>query len=500
MLKLPVLALMSVTLSGQVLTSQYDNARTGTNSHETRLTPANVDPRQFGKIFPLQVDGDVYAQPLYVPSVPIPGKGTRNVIYVATEHDSVYAFDAEGREAEPLWKVNFTGSGISTVPARDANCPFIQPEVGITPTPVIDLKSGTLYVLARTKESQGMLKAPRYTQRLHALAITTGVEKFGGPVEIATAGFDPLRELPRAALLLANDQVYMTWASSCDVGPYHGWVMVYDAHTLHQTAVLNTSPGDRQSGIWQGDMGPAADEAGAVYVATGNGKFDVTSGGRDYGDSLMKLWLEGRTLAVHDYFTPFDQTWLDQRDLDLGSGGPTLIPPHFIAIGGKAGILYLLDRDRLRIDRPGSERKELQSIRSGGGIYEAAAYWNSHLYLTSGDYLSDIPLREGRFSEQPVARATGKFANQAGSPAISANGTVSGIVWGIETKAWNGEDRPAILHAWEAANVAHELYNSEMNATRDRAGLTLRFTIPTVANGRVYIGTKGEIDVYGLLH
>lgn len=183
------------------------------------------------------------------------------------------------------------------------------------------MKSGTLYVLARTKESQGILKTSRYSQRLHALAITTGAEKFGGPVEIAAAGFDPLRELPRAALLLANDQVYMTWASSCDVGPYDGWVMAYDAHTLRQTAVLNTSPGDRQSGIWQADMGPDADEAGAVYVATGNGKFDATTGGRDYGDSLLKLGLEGRTFAVRDYFTPFDQTWLDRQDLDFGSGG-----------------------------------------------------------------------------------------------------------------------------------------------------------------------------------
>lgn len=492
--------LVLFTLVLQVLTSQYDNARSGANTSETTLTPANVNSRQFGKIFSLHVDGDVYAQPLYVPNLSIPGKETHNVLYVATEHDSVYAFDADGREAEPLWHVNFlkSGTGVSTVPARDANCPFISPEIGITPTPVIDGKTGTLYVLARTKESAGLLKEPRYAHRLHALAITTGAEKFGGPVEINAAAFDGLRENPRAALLLANDQIYLTWASACDVGPYHGWVMAYDAHTLRQTAVLNTSPDDRQSGIWQSDMGPAADEAGAVYVATGNGKFDVTAGGRDYGDSLLKLGIQGRGIAVRDYFTPFNEKRLTDEDLDLGSGGPTLVPPHFVVIGGKDGVLYLLDRDRMRVDRPGSERKELQSVRPGGGIYAAAAYWNGHLYvLGRTDYLSDIPLRNGQFSERPVARGTGRF--ESATPVISANVTANGIVWLIENKAWNGEDKPAVLHAYDAANVAREIYNSEENSARDRAGLTLRFTVPTVANGRVYVDAKGEVDVYGLL-
>ena len=195
----------------QILTAQYDNARTGATLHETILTPANVNPQQFGKIFSLAVDGDVYAQPLFVPAVEIPGKGTHDVIFVATEHDSVYAFDAAGQPSTPLWKVNFLGSGVDTVPARNVACPFIQPEIGITPTPVIDLPSGTLYVLARTKESQGLLSSDRYVQKLHALAITTGAEKFGGPVEIMAPGFDPLRELPRAALLLSGGNLYLTW-------------------------------------------------------------------------------------------------------------------------------------------------------------------------------------------------------------------------------------------------------------------------------------------------
>lgn len=218
------IALLAAALPGQVLTSQYDNARSGANVHETTLTPTNVNVRQFGKVFTLHVDGDVYAQPLYVRNLAIPGKGTHNVLFVATERDSFYAFDADGRQTDPLWHTSFLKSGVSTVPASDANCPFIDPEIGITPTPAIDLKTGTIYVLARTKESHGLFSSS-YAHRLHALAITTGVEKFGGPVEISAEGFDGLRENPRAALLLANDQVYLTWASACDVGPYHGWLM-----------------------------------------------------------------------------------------------------------------------------------------------------------------------------------------------------------------------------------------------------------------------------------
>ena len=238
----------------QVLTSQYDNSRTGSNQRETMLTPRNVNANQFGKLFSMPVDGSIYAQPLYMPRVEIQGKGVHNVVFVATEHDSVYAFDADGRSTEPLWKVSFLDqqNGVTSIPARDLACPFIEPEIGITSTPVIDLRSGTLFVLARTKEKEGMLSS-RYVQRLHALALTTGAEKFGGPVEIKASAsgsgagssngridFEPLRENPRAALLLANDKVYLTWASSCDVGPYHGWVMVYDARTLAQVAALNT--------------------------------------------------------------------------------------------------------------------------------------------------------------------------------------------------------------------------------------------------------------------
>lgn len=507
-------------VAAQVLTSQYDNARTGATLKETVLTPANVNAAGFGKLFSFPVDGDVYAQPLFLPRVEIPGKGIHDVIFVATEHDSVYAFDAAGQPSEPLWHVSFlnSGAGITPVPARDVACPFIAPDIGITPTPVIDPQTGTLYVLARTKESHGTLSAGRYAQKLHALAITTGVEKFGGPVEIKASvkgkgaggpngevAFDPLRELPRAGLLLSKGQVYMTWGSSCDVGPYHGWIMAYDARTLAQAGVFNTSPDAEESGIWQADNGPAADEDGNVYAATGNGRFTVAAGGRDYGDSLLKLGLAQGALAVRDFFTPFDEKALNREDADLGSGGPLLLPrqpgahPHLVLIGGKDKGLYVLDRDRLGKYQSESNSQAVQVIRFRGGVYSAPAYWNGHVYmLASNDYVSDFLLDKGKLSDVPVAMSAQRFGNPGATPAISADGTRNGILWLLDTKAWNGADRPAVLHAYDASNVARELYNTEQHPGRDRVGRTLRFTIPTVVNGRVYVQAKGEVDVYGL--
>ncbi len=511
-----------VSAAGQVTTSQYDNARTGANLNETTLTPQNVNARQFGKLFSLRVDGDIYAQALYLAGVEIPGKGKHNVVFVATEHDSVYAFDADGQPSTPLWQTSFvnSGTGVSTVPAMAVNCPFIRPEIGITPTPVIDRETGTLYVLARTKESQGVPHGSRYVQRLHALAITTGAEKFGGPVEIKASvkgkgaggsgdqvDFDPLRELPRASLLLANGQVYLTWASSCDVAPYHGWVMAYDAHTLAQTAVFNTSPDAEESGIWQSDTGPAADKDGNVFLATGNGRFDVAdSAGRDYGDSVLKLALDKGNLVVRDFFTPFNQKELNADDNDIGSGGPLLLPdqrgphPHLLMVGGKGGVLYVIDRDRMGHYHSGNDSHAVQVLRISDGIYSAPAYWNQHVYIfAANDVLKDFAVQGGQLSARPVAQATAKFIDPGATPTISANGSRHGIVWVLESKGWRSPDRNAVLFAFDAANVAHELYDSEENSARDRAGLCLRFNIPTVANGRVYVGAKGEVDVYGLL-
>jgi hypothetical protein len=499
---LPASFLTLVTAAAQVLTSQYDNARTGATLNETTLTPANVNARQFGKIFSLQVDGDIYAQPLYMPNLEIPGKGKHNVLFVATEHNSVYAFDADGPSSQPLWHASFLNSktGVTTVSARDAQCPFITPEIGITPTPVIDLQTGTLYVLARTTEDQGFFGSPRFVQRLHALAVTTGVEKFGGPVEIKAAAFDPLRELPRAALLLAGGHVFLTWGSSCDIGPYHGWVMAYDAHTLAQTAVFNTSPESGESGIWQSDNGPAVDDEGNVYVVTGNGQFNVAGNARNYGDTVLKLALTGSGFVVRDYFTPSNESKLNKADADLGSGGPILVPPHLLLIGGKEGVLYVLDRDRMGKFHPDADGNVIQSFRVGDGIYAAPACWSAHVYvLAGGGYLLDFALHNGRLSNRPVTMGDQRFGNPGATPSISANGNRNGIVWLIETKAWNATDKPAVLHAYDARNVTFELYNSEQNAARDRAGRTLRFTVPTIANGRVYVEAKREVDVYGLL-
>jgi hypothetical protein len=515
-----VSAVLAPSRSGaQVLTSQYDNARTGANVRETTLTPLNVNVNQFRKLFALRVDGAIYAQPLYMPRLDIPGKGAHNVVFVATEHDSVYAFDADGRSAGPLWKASLANpdAGVTAVPARDVQCPFIRPEVGITSTPVIELNTGTLYVLTRTKEKDGLLSF-RYVQRLHALAITTGAEKFGGPVEIKAlvkgrgAGnsggqvdFDPLRELPRAALLLANGKVYVTWASSCDVGPYHGWVMAYDAHTLAQAAVFNTSPDAEQSGIWAGDTGPAADRDGNVFAATGNGGFDAAAGGRDYGDSVLKLVLRGSSFLVSDYFTPFNQRELDADDDDLGSGGPVLLPdqpgdhPHLLVVAGKGGTIYLIDRDRMGKYQEGSDRHAVQTLRLAGSAFGAPAYWNRHVYfLASDDFLRDLAIERGLLKQVRVSHT--RFIDPGATPTISADGSKNGIVWVLSSRHWNEPDGPAaVLHAYDALNVGHELYNSEQDRGRDRAGIGLRFAIPTVADGHVYVGAKGELDVYGLI-
>lgn len=511
-------SLLSLTARAQVLTSQYDNARTGSDLHETILSPQNVNARQFGKLFVFHVDGAVYAQPLYVPGLDIPGKGKHNVVFVATEHDSVYAFDAGGHPAEPLWKVSLLNPKLDArpVPATDVQCGFIDPEVGITSTPVIDYSSGTLYVLARTLEGSGPTR--RFVQCLHALAVTTGVEKFGGPVVIQATSrgrgagsssgqvrFDPLRENPRAALLLAAGTVYLTWASSCDVGSYHGWMMAYDSHSLKQLAAFDATPDADDGGFWAGDTGPAADNEGNVYAATGNGRFDAARGGRNYGDTILKMRLNGDVLQVRDYFTPYNQAELDTNDLDLGSGGPVLFPgpsrthSHLMAIAGKGATLYALDRDKMGGFHAGNDSQAVWSIPLAGSVLGAPAYWNGHLFVAAGgDALKEFLVTGAGL--RLVAQSEEKFDDRAGIPTVSSNGPRNGVLWLLTSKHWNEPDkRPAVLYAYDASNVGRELYNSEQNSSRDRAGIALRFNMPMIANGRVYIGVKGEVDVYGLI-
>ena len=505
----PLLVLLPcLALTAQIFTSQNDNSRSGANTHETILTPANVNAGQFGKLFTLKTDGGIYAQPLYIPRLEIPGKGAHNVVVVATENDSVYAFDADTPSATPLWHTDFLkAGGLSPVDSSDVQCPFIQPGIGITPTPVIDPQTGTVYVLARTSSGGGLLSSTVYSQKLHALAITTGQEKFGGPVEIKAPGFDAIHELPRAGLLQTNGQVVLTWGSSCDVKPYHGWIMAYDAHTLKQTAAFNTSPDSGEAGIWQADNAPAADAQGNIFAATGNGVFTAASNGRDYGDTMLKMGIDNGRLTVRDYFTPSNEARMNQSDQDLGSGGPILIPdqpgphPHLVLIGGKNGYMFVLDRDHLGHLQTSAANPVLQVLHFAGGIYSAPAFWNGHLYVVATtDFLSDFPISKGRFAETPASKSTLRFGNPGATPAVSANGSKDGIVWFIQTKEWDDfSDRRAILRAFDASDLAHEIYNSEENGSRDRPGAAMRFTIPTIANGRVYVPAKNEVDVYGLL-
>jgi hypothetical protein len=510
------LALAISPCAAQVTTSQYNNSRTAATLHEKILAPQNVNAQQFGKLGAFKVDGPVYAQPLYVPAVAIPGKGTHDVLYVATEHDSVYAFDANRPGDPPLWKRSFLDKsrGVTALSEDVVACPFIRPEVGITSTPVIDFKTGTLYVLARTMIAH-KVGDDEYFQHVHALAITTGAEKFGGPKLItasvpgkgagASKGqvpFDALRENPRAALTLVNGVVYMEWASSCDNDPYHGWVMSYDAHTLAQKAVLNVNPDGTEAGIWLSDTGPAVDREGNLYIPTGNGTFDAASGGRDYGDSVLKL--DGASLAIRDYFTPHDQQRISAADTDIGSSGPTLLPdqpgphPHLLLQPTKDSTIYVIDRDNMGKYHPDADAL-LQRIKLSGAALGAMAYFNGHAFFaTSNDFLRDYTVKNGRLTLH--ARSNTKFVDPGATPSISADGNKNAIVWAVATKTWDGPDtKHAVLYAFDATKLGDPIYNSEQNSQRDRAALAARFVIPVVINGRVYFGTRSEVEVYGLL-
>ena len=507
---------VALTAAAQVTTSQYNNARTGANLNEKILTLQNVNAKQFGRIGAFKVDGAVYAQPLFLPAVEIPGKGTHDVIYVATEHDSVYALDAYRPGDPPLWHVNFLDKSrnLITVSEDDAQCPFIRPEIGITSTPVIDLPSGTLYVLARTTIRHAV-GTDEYFQHLHALAITTGVEKFGGPKLITASvpgkgdgssngqvAFNALKENPRAALSLANGAVYLTWASSCDVDPYHGWVMAYDAQTLAQKAVLNINPDGKEAGIWLADTGPAMDADGNLFVPTGNGTFDANSGGKDYGDSVLRL--DGASLAIRDYFTPHEQERISNADADIGSSGPLLLPDqpgphrHLLLQPTKDSTIYVIDRDNMGKYHADSDAL-VQTVKVRGGGYGAIAYWNSHVYFAaSDDNLNDYAVRNGKLVLNSYSTKT--FENPGATPSISADGNNNAIVWAISTKVWKGADtRPAVLYAYDATKVTTPIYTSEQNSQRDRAAIATRFVIPLVVNGHVYFGTRSDVEVYGLL-
>jgi hypothetical protein len=512
----PTKSIQNAALSHQsMLSYRNDLGRTGQNLNEVTLTPANVNSNQFGKLYSYSVDGAIYAQPLYVGSVTIPGMGVYNVVYVATDHDSVYAFDADGSVPSPLWHVSFINpsAGLTSVPGADvSDGTFPGGEIGVTSTPAIDAASGTLYVVAYTKENG------QYVYRLHALNLATGAEKFGGPAPIQASvpgtgwenngqgqvPFEPQFHLQRPGLLLLNGVVYVGFGSHADTPPWHGWLLAYDAITLQQVASFNTTPNGSGASIWESGCAPAADADGNIFVATGNGTFDADTGGVDEGDSVLKL--SSPSLTVLDSFTPYSQDSLNQSDADLGSGGTMLLPdqpglhPHLLVVAGKEGRIYLIDRDNLGHFNSASNTQIVQELFGAinNNNLTTPAYWQGHIYYASeNDNLKMFALKNGLLSTSPVANSSETFGYAGASASISANGPSDGILWAIDTSALS-TGGAAVLRAYDATNVAHELYNSAEAGPRDTLGPAVRFTVPTVINGKVYVGTATEVDVLGL--
>jgi hypothetical protein len=497
-----------------VTTYRDDVARTGASSTESVLTPANVNSSSFGLLRLLSVDGKVDAQPLYLSQLSIAG-ATHAVVFVATENDSVYAFDAQ--TGATLWHVSLVGSG--ETPSDDRGCNQITPEIGVTSTPVIDRgagPNGAIFVVAMSKDSSS-----NYYQRLHALDVTTGAELFNGPVVVnptysSAAGgqktFSPGQYAERAALLLENGTVYTSWTSHCDVQPYSGWVVGYSESTLAQTAVLNiAADSDAGPSIWMSGGGLAADAAGNIYLLSANGDFEtvLNSSGLpqygDYGNSFLKLSTAGGGLAVADYFSPFNEVAESAADEDLGSGGVMLLPDltdsggvvrHLMVGGGKDGNLYVVNRDNMGKFNSSSNAdwQELDGA-FGGGIFSTPAYFNGTIYYGGvGGPLEAFTVTGANLSSQPASQTTTEFPYPGATPAVSANGTSDGIVWAVE----NGD--PAVLHAYDATNLTHELYNSnQASGGRDNFGAGNKFITPTVADGMVFVGTPNGVAVFGLL-
>ncbi len=499
-----------VTSYSGTLVYHNDDGRTGQNLQETVLTTGNVNTTQFGRLFSYAVDGQIYAEPLYVQGVNIPGQGTHNVTYVVTQNDTVYAFDADGTTTAPLWKVSFLTNGAQTLSTSDiGGCSNISPQVGISSTPVIDPQTNVMYVLARTKTISGGVTT--FFQTLHALDITTGLEMPGSPVVVhgsypsstGTVTFNPQTQNQRSGLFLDNGVVFISWASHCDIQPYHGWIMGYQESTLQQVAVFNTTPNGIEGGIWQSGAAPAVDEDGNIYIMMGNGTTDINTGGVDYSEALVNFNFTGSALNVSDYFLPSNFQSLNNSDLDLGSGAAMLIPTQptaptdLVVAAGKQGVVYLADRTNLgKYSALGNQ--VLQTLPAGTvpTAHSMPAYWQNNIYFCGvSDFLKSYLLSNGLLSTTPTSQSPALFGYPGATPAISANGTSNGIVWAIST----ARGSIAWLHAYDAVNVGRELYNTGQNATRDQGGLAVKFTVPTVANGKVYVPTQGELDVYGLL-
>ena len=506
-----------------VLTHHNDNARTGQNLNESLLTPANVNATSFGHLFSQPVDGFVYAQPLYVPNVTLSDNTIHNLVIIATEHDSVYAFDAD-LPGPPLWKTSFLNPAlqISTVPNGDVGTSDIVPEIGITGTPVIDPTTNTLYVVSKIKEP-----GQTYYQQLHALDLTSG-NNVVAPVSIMASYpgsaqpsdgngnviFNALLENQRSALLLVDEPaepavsgkvVFIAWASHGDNQPYHGWVLGYDAATLKQVYVYNDTPNGTEGGIWQAGGGPGADQNGNVFVSTGNGTFSVDTGGIDYGDSFLNLLPGASAISVATFFTPFNQANLAAGDTDLGSGGVLLLPDqttgpaHLLVSAGKQGNIYLVNRDSMGGFSSTTDNVVQEIDGAIGGLFSNPAYWQGTVYFGSaGKGVQAFSLSNGLLSSTPTMLTAHSFAWPGTTPSISANGSQDGILWTIDTSAYSSSS-PGTLYAYDATNLSNELYDTQQNSARDSLGPPAKFTVPTIANGKVYVGTQTQLSVYGLL-
>ena len=502
-------ASIAVTDLKGVLTYHNDSGRTGQNLQEYALTPSTVSPSTFGVLFSCAVDGYVYAQPLYMANFTIGGQ-TRNVVFIATEHDSVYAFDADSPSCVKLWQTNFLASGVTTVPPADTGeLNDLVPEIGITSTPAIDPSTGTIYVVAKTKETVGSgcsSSSPCYFHRLHALDMTSGAEKFGGPVVLSAPNFVPLYHLQRPALLLSNGTVYIGFGSHGDNNTYQGWLMAYGASTLaQQWAWHSTDPtsGNNEGAIWGSGNGPAADASGNIYVETANGVFD---GASNMSDSVVKLNPAG---TMVDYFTPFDQNVMQQNDIDLGSSGPIILPntvgsatnPHLMIATGKVGVVYLLDQTNMGHYNSGANQDlgevsvGFNTTSIGGGFFGQPAYWNGNIYtIIVGDSLRQFAVGNGTISTVASSNSSNSFPYRGATPAISGNGTANGIVWVADVSGYKS-GTSVILDAYDATNVSSPLYT---DASRTAAPAT-KFSVPTVANGKVYLGGQYAFTVFGLL-
>jgi len=521
-LLLSILSLIPAAFSQvNVTTLQNDNFRTGQNLAETTLTPANVKASTFGKLFSHKLDGYTYAQPLYLSNITIAGSA-HNVVYTVTEHDSVYAFDADnatGTNANPLWQISFLKPGsITTVSSSDVNCGDMVPEIGISGTPVIDTTTGTMYLVSVTKVSG------KAVQQLHALDVTNGAEKFGGPVPISATvpgtgvanvsgqiSFDPLRNRQRAALLLQNGSVHIGWSSYCDNNPYHGWIMSYNAATLAQEGAWSVTPNGTRGGVWQAGGGLAADDDGNVFLATGNGTFNgQKSGGTEFSESIVKLGLSGSGLSLLDFFTPYNQQSLTQGDVDLGSGGVLLIPDlpmgsayqHLLIQSGKEGSIYVINRDGMGGYNAGNNNHAVQFLPYAvGGLWSTPAFWNNNVYFGGqSDHMRAFSFdpSTGFLSTSATSQSGTSYGYPGPTPTISANNATNGIVWAIQADG-SGPNGSSILHAYDATNLATELYNNTQNKNRDALNGAVKFTVPIIANGKVYVGTHYALTTFGLL-